>query len=233
MKKLLFICSLFIFINSFAQQYTLPAELVKEFINNPTSKTSFDMIIETKLGDDNFYETIIKYSDKEKSFKLRPLTYPNFEIKLKQAIKDIIESTKIDDSNFYTTKEPNKSTIDKTIPFVFAEIITYHNSEEEKPIVANIYLKNTAIPVYFSHTENKEDKTTILKKLKQITVEISFYGGFIEKIQVQGVIGENKTPLTFNNIYSIGISSTANIQELNSYKLFSDKKNSMLLLSMI
>ncbi len=224
MKKLLFICSLFIMTSSFAQQYTLPAELVKEFINNPTSKTSFDMIIETKLGDDNFYETIIKYSEKEKSFKLKPLTYPNFEIKLKQTIKDIIESTKIDDNNFYTTKEPDKSTIDKTIPFVFAEIITYHNSEEEKPLVANIYLKNTEIPVYFSHTENKEDKSTTLKKLKQITVEISFYGGFIEKIQVQGVIGEYKIPLTFNNIYSIGISSTNNIQQLNSYRLFSDEK---------
>lgn len=215
MKKLLFICSLFILTNSFAQQYTLPTQLVQAFMEDQNPKTGLDIIIETKLGDDNFYETIVKYSTNTESFKLRPLTYPNFEVKLKQAIKDVIESTKIDDVAL-KTKIPDNSVIDRTIPYVFTQIVTYHNSEEEKPIVATIHLKSPNIPVFYG----KNNKDTLLNTIEKVSVEISFYGGFIEKIQLQGSI--NGIPLTFNNKYSIGISSTKNIQQLNTYRLFSD-----------
>lgn len=214
MKKVLFICSIFILTNSFAQQYTLPTELVQTFMENQNPKTGLDIIVETKLGDDNFYETIIKYSNNTESFKLRPLTYPNFEVKLKQAIKDVIESTKIDDVAL-KTKIPDNTVIDRTIPYVFTQIVTYHNSEEEKPIVATIHLKSSDIPIYYGI-----EKDTLLNNIEKVSVEISFFGGFIEKIQLQGSI--NGTPLTFNNKYSIGISSTKNIQQLNTYRLFSD-----------
>lgn len=214
MKKLLFICSIFILTNSFAQQYTLPTELVQTFMEDQNPKTGLDIIIETKLGADNFYETIVKYSTNTESFKLRPLTYPNFEVKLKQAIKDVIESTKIDDVAL-TTKIPDNTIIDRTIPYVFTQIVTYHNSEEEKPIVATIHLKSLEIPFFYNNDDN-----TKINNLEKVSVEISFYGGFIEKIQLQGSI--NNIPLTFNNKYSIGISSTKNIRQLNIYSLFSD-----------
>jgi len=223
MKKLLFICSIFMLTNSFAQQYTLPTELVQTFLQDKNPETGLDIIVETKIGADNFYETIVKYSGNQKSFKLKPLTYPNFEVKLKQAIKNVIELTKVDGTGLVTIA-PDKEVIDKTVPYVFTQIVTYHNSEEEKPLVANIYLKNTEVPVYFSQKENGNDTVYTVNKLKEIAVEISFYGGFIEKIQVHGVIGDQKTPLTFNNIYSIGISSTKNIQNLDNNKLFSDEK---------
>jgi hypothetical protein len=214
MKKVLFICSIFILTNSFAQQYTLPTELVQTFMEDQNPKTGLDIIIETKLGADNFYETIVKYSTNTESFKLRPLTYPNFEVKLKQAIKDVIESTKVNDIAL-TTKIPDNIVIDRTIPYVFTQIVTYHNSEEEKPIVATIHLKSLEIPFFYNNDDN-----TKINKLEKVSVEISFYGGFIEKIQLQGSI--NDIPLTFNNKYSIGISSTKNIRQLNIYSLFSD-----------
>ena len=62
--------------------------------------------------------------------------------------------------------------------------------------------------------------TELPHTIEKVSVEISFYGGFIEKIQLQGSI--EGIPLTFNNKYSIGISSTKNIQQLNTYRLFSD-----------
>lgn len=214
MKTAFLICSLFFITCSVAQQYSLPTDLVLEFMKTKDPKTGLDIIIETKLGTDNFYETIVKYADNEESFKLRPLTYPNFEVKLKQAIKDVIEKTEID-GNALETVTPTDDIIDKTMPYVFTQIVTYHNSEEEKPIVATIYLKSTEIPVYYD-----DEEESIFKPLKKLTVEISFYGGFIEKMQLQGVIGD--TPITFNNKYSIGISSTKNIQQLDTYRLLSD-----------
>ncbi|WP_147677411.1 hypothetical protein [Algibacter pacificus] len=219
MKKVLFICSLLILTSSFAQQYTLPVDLVKTFMKD--KNTSLDMVIKTKLGDDNFYETIVESKDNTKSFKLRPLTYPNFEIKLKQAIKDVITTTEIDGEPL-ETEEPNPETISKNIRYVFAEIITYHNTEEAKPVVAKIYLKSSEIPIYYRKQKKlfEKAKDTFLNTIKKVSVEISFYGGFIEKIQLQGTI--NEVPLTFNNKYSIGISSTKNIQELDTYRLFSD-----------
>jgi hypothetical protein len=220
MKKILFICSLLILTNSFAQQYTLPTELVQSFMKDKNPKTGLDIIIETKLGADNFYETIVKYSTNTESFKLRPLTYPNFAVKLKQAIKDVIESTKINDKALIT-EVPSNAIIDKTVPYVFTQIVTYHNSEEEKPIVATIYLKSANIPIFYGNKNIFEkNKDTLLNTIEKVSVEISFYGGFIEKIQLQGSI--EGIPLTFNNKYSIGISSTKNIQQLNTYRLFSD-----------
>ena len=70
MKKILFICSLLILTNSFAQQYTLPTELVQSFMKDKNPKTGLDIIIETKLGADNFYETIVKYSTNTESIKI-------------------------------------------------------------------------------------------------------------------------------------------------------------------
>ncbi|QXP60049.1 hypothetical protein [Olleya sp. HaHaR_3_96] len=183
-------------------------------------KTGLDIIVETKLGDDNFYEIIVKYSTNTESFKLRPLTYLNFEVKLKQAIKDVIEATQIDEIGL-KTKIPNDNIIEKNIPYVFTQIVSYHNTEEEKPVVATIYLKSSDIPVFYGDNSLFEKtKDTLLNTIKKVSVEISFYGGFIEKIQLQGTIKD--IPLTFNNKYSIGISSTKNIQQLSGYRLFSD-----------
>ena len=70
--------------------------------------------------------------------------------KLKQAIKDVIESTKINDKALIT-EVPSNAIIDKTVPYVFTQIVTYHNSEEEKPIVATIYLKSANIPIFYGN----------------------------------------------------------------------------------
>ena len=237
MKLLLFICSFIFASNCFAQEYTLPTDLVKTFLAEEYPTVSLDMLIETKLGADNFYETIIKYSNKSESFKLKPLTYPNFEVKLKQAITDVISSTEVN-SEPLVARLPDPKVISQTVPKLFTRIVSFHNSEEARPQVANIYLRNQEIPIYYTHRDTAtrqtifvKRQTTFVNSLKKVKVELSFYGGFIEKIQVQGVTGSNNTPLTFNNIYSIGISSTKNIQQLNSYVLFSDEKYNVTSLS--
>ncbi len=166
MKRLIFICLVFVFTNTFAQQYTLPTELVQTFMVDQNPRTGLDIIVETKLGKDSFYETIVKYSGNSESFKLKPLTYPNFEVKLKQAIKDLIESTKIDDVAL-TTKVPDNKVIDSTIPYVFTQIVTYHNSEEERPIVATIFLKSSDIQVFYG-----KKKDTLLNTLEKASLEI-------------------------------------------------------------
>lgn len=214
MKNFLFILCVFVISNCFSQQYTLPTELVQTFLQDKNPSTGLDIIIETKFGTDKFYETIVKYSGNTESFKLKPLTYPNFEVKLKQAIKNVIKATKIDDVPLITTI-PDNGVIKRNIPSVFTQIVTFHNTAEEQPMVATIYLKSSSIPIFY-------EKNSPLINLINPTVEISFYGGFIEKIQLQGKI--NGIPLTFNNKYSMGISSTKNIGQLDTYTLFSDDK---------
>ena len=214
MRKLLFIYSLFICTCSFAQEYTLPTSLVKQYMKDSKPETGLDIIVETELGEDSFYKTTLKYAGKDESFKLNPLTYPSFEIKLKHTLKKIIESVEIENKSLETKEPEDQNIVDRDIRIMFAKIITYHNTEEAKPVVAKIYLKSTEIPVSFGNDKIEN------KKLKVNSVEISFFGGFIEKIQVHGEI--NKTPLAFNNLYSMGISSTKNIRQLNYYQIFSD-----------
>lgn len=204
-----------------AQEFTLPVQLVNEFLE-VGSKSGSDIIVETKLGGDDFYETVVKYANQTSIFKLKPLVYPSFKVKLKDAIQQVIQSAQSIDSTI-KTKTPNDQNVDSTLPMLFAQIVTYYNTEEERPVVANIYLKQD-IPVYTSILNNKKSEEIELKNLIDASVEISFYGGFIEKIQVHGVIGDDNTPIVFNNKYSIGVSSVKNIQQFNENKLYSDEK---------
>ncbi len=80
-----------------------------------------------------------------------------------------------------------------------------------------------------------------LGTLGNVKVELSFYDGFIEKIQVHGIISTKqsdgtvkKQSINFNNTYSIGISSNGNIKDLDTYNLYSnDKINVDLLIELI
>ncbi|MGH2664760.1 hypothetical protein [Flavobacterium sp.] len=212
MKKNLLFIFIFYAGSLFAQQYTLPAKLVDKFLAD--SLVSKDIIVETKLDKDDFYETKLIYHDKSISFKLKPMTYPNFEAKLKQAIYDVVKENNPDNLRLPETKE-----IQNDIALVFTQIVTYHNTEEMRPQVASIYLKDN-IPVYFG-VGNETDKTNATE-LSDVQVEISFFGGFIEKMQVNGKIGN--IPVSFNNKYSMGISSTKNIKQLNNYRLFTNEQ---------
>ncbi len=212
MKKILLLLSFFYSSFCFAQQYTLPATLVTRYLPDQSTESK-DIIVESKIGKDDFHEIILSYKGQNDSFKLKPLTFPNFKAKFKLALVTVLKANAID------PRTPEDSAIENDIAFVFTQIVTYNNSEEARPEVATIFLKDH-IPVYYD-SDNEIDQK-IKTELTDVQVEISFFGGFIEKIQVNGKVGA--TSLSFNNKYSIGISSTKNIGQLNDYRLFSNER---------
>lgn len=229
MKKILLILCFLSVSTSFGQQFTLPNSLCTKFIDVSKSKNT-DIVLTTTVDKNQLYETALTYKDSTVTFKLKPLTFPNFETKLKQAIIEVIKLNgvlKPEDSL------PKSELVRNDIALVFSQIVTYQNSEEERPQVARILLKDK-IKVYVKKKikEDKIDKNgkkeTIEKEIEEEisvledpNVEISFFGGFIEKIQVIGEIGSNK--IAFNNKYSIGISSNKNIKQLAENSLFSNE----------
>ncbi|MDY8136151.1 hypothetical protein [Aquimarina sp. 2201CG5-10] len=220
MKKLYTFFLLILSSSLFAQQYTLDFDLIDQY----TDSDKVNIIISANIDTDGFYivELSCECSDNE-SFKLKPLSFPNFQVKLEEKIKKIIRSVKDDQNEPLTIKtEQNRTLIENRTAQVFARIVTFFNTEEERPHVATIKLKNEEIPVYFNSNDDNIREIPLVDKLKDLSVEISFFGGFIEKIQVNGTFKEEE--YSFNNKYSIGISSTRNIQQLSEYSLYSNEK---------
>ncbi|EZH75754.1 hypothetical protein ATO12_02905 [Aquimarina atlantica] len=207
-------------ISVFAQKYTVDTDLIDQF----TDSDKIHIILSASIDADGFHtiELDCDCADAQ-TFKLKPLTYPNFEVRVKQAIKAIITSTKDNNDVPLVPKDvTNTDLVRNRITQLFARIVTFYNTEEERPQVATIKLKNEEIPVYYNTDVKSIRKIPLDDPLKNIEVEISFFGGFIEKIQVNGSIGEEN--YSFNNKYSIGISSTKNIQQLSDYVLYSNEK---------
>lgn len=207
-------------ISVFAQKYTVSDDLIDQY----TTDASVNVILSTTIDTDGFYAITLECDCADTQiFKLNPLTYPNFEDRMENAIKKIIEDTKDASGNALIPTTPtNTDLVGNRMAQLFARIVTYYNSEEERPLVATIKLKQEEIPVYYNDINDSITKIPLEDKLKDIVVEVSFFGGFIEKIQVNGEVGDDN--YSFNNEYSIGISSTKNVQQLASYKLFSNEK---------
>lgn len=221
MKKLLQLFLIFMVTPIFAQEYTLDAGLIDQY----TDRNEISIILSASIDTGGFYniELDCDCTDDVHIFKLKPFTYPNFEVRIKQAIKAIIRSTKDDNNNPLVPKTvANNDLVSNKITQLFARIVTYYNTDEERPLVATIKLKQEEIPVYYDSVVDSVRNIPLVHPLKNIEVEISFFGGFIEKIQVNGAI-ENEN-YSFNNKYSIGISSTTNIQQLSDYALYSNER---------
>lgn len=219
-KNILILVSCFFTLLSYSQSYVIPNELVNEFIGTDAANVKYsDAIIKSKVDADNFYEITLMYGGEEKSFKLKPLTFPYFSSKFKTVFSELIGTVKDNTAkkDYLVVKNPISKDVDKHIAFLFTEIVTYLNTEEERPEVATIHLKKN-IPVYYTN----KDSLKSIGELENVSVEISFYGGFIEKIQVNGSL--YKEPMSFNNKYSIGISSTRNISQLSGYRLFTNER---------
>lgn len=229
MKKLLLIGAIFLLSKAYSQEFILPDNLVDDFIQSRPANVGLNMTITTKLDNDNFYEIELKYYNKKESFKLRPLTYPVFETKFKNAIFNVINGAQVA-GNTLSAQLPSSSIVKEKVPLIFSRIVTFHNTEEERPEVATIYLKNEKIPLF---TTDDEFTDKVVEFLTEASVEISFYGGFIEKIQVKGKLEGSKTSIVLNNKYSIGISSTKNITQISDNKIFSNEKFSKEIISNI
>ncbi|WP_299601087.1 hypothetical protein [uncultured Aquimarina sp.] len=218
MKKLFTTLLLIITTTLFSQKYTLDADLIDQF----TDDDRVDIIVSASIDSDGFnvIEVSCECIPEEKSFRLRPLSFPNFKIKIIEKIKEIVTSMKDGYGSALTVKSSqDQNIIDNRIAQIFARIVTYYNTEEERPQVATIFLRNSKVPLYHKPSKFSSNLAPI-DSINIDAVEMSFYGGFIEKIQVKADFDEKK--IAFNNLYSIGISSDANIRELGRYRLYSD-----------
>jgi hypothetical protein len=223
MKKITTIILLLFFGNMFSQQFSLDNKLTRSFFADETKAPSLDVILVAKIDSDKVNEFTLNYQGNSKIFKLKPLTYSDFEAKLKFNLSELISSTKDknDTINLVTKTASEIKIPENSIAFLFTQIVSYYNTEEEKPQVATIYLKE-GINIYYNKELKKEEKHETIGTLENVSVEISFYGGFIEKIQVNGKINDEE--VSFNNKYSIGISSTKNISQLSDNRLYSNEK---------
>lgn len=233
MKKTLFVlCSIFMFHFSYCQDYIVSNDIIADFVKtNPQKIVYSDVLVNAKVDSENLYEITIDYSGIKKVFKLKPLTFPSFQTKFKSVFSELLtEVNEKKDGTSAVTKlalnTPINSSADNKIALLFSQIVTRYNTEEERPQIATLHLKND-INVYYYDPNNKPKNNNKTAQenvgvLLNPQVEISFYAGFIEKIQVNGTI--NGQEVSFNNKFSIGISATKNIRELSNNILYTNEQ---------
>lgn len=219
MKKILTLLFLITFSISYSQSFSvsLPNELIKvKELKADGTKSDYllleNYIVDAKIKENDFFEINIKDTKgNNETFDIKPLSFPLFKTKFTNAISKLIlvsESKNISNSSFS----------ELGISLLFARLVTYNNTESERPIVANITLQEE-IPVKFQKQEGYLTNTTDNKNeyLSNVKVELSFFEGFIEKIEVEGTLFETK--IRFTNLYSIGISSTNSIKNFVNHNL--------------
>ncbi|GLB52970.1 hypothetical protein NBRC110019_20100 [Neptunitalea chrysea] len=208
----------------YAQSYFVPTDLVKGSIDAPPNGTDFNsMLLTTSQDADGFYDFKLTYYNKDVSFKMKPLLYNSFKLKFKAALKTLIDSTKVDVGGTptpLTYKAADDSMVDKNVSVLFYQSVTYHNTEDGKLVAGTMSLISNEIPVFVKDSFSGISNNCI-GKLKDVKVGITFKNGYIQKVLVEGKIGELE--VKFKNVYSIGISSSANIKNLRRNKLFSKR----------
>lgn len=217
-------------------------------------------IIEAKKEDDSQYfkVEIISDNNKKESFKIYPLSLDMFIIKFKNTFLKVVDSAE------NITSDKNTVFNKLELSLLFAQLFTFQRTENERPVVANITLKNN-IPVMIPKFATKEiiDKISALRtankpagliltkqekkiqkkvnsnirKIKKtenelvevVTIddaklELTFYNGFIEKIELEAKVKNLK--IRFTNVHSVGISSSNGIKRfvenyINSFYTYS------------
>lgn len=191
----------------------------------------YSYVIEASKKETGYLEIILKSSKndaKNETFSLKPLSLDLFVPKFKIHYKNLIQNS---ENTTFKEEEFNES----YISILFARLVSFERTEEQRPIVANISLKDN-IPVvitYFVKDENESDgdseirnvcgEKTKFKKHKHVAeinnpkVELTFYNGFIEKVELETKV--YGTPVRFSNLFSIGISSSKGIRKFTNHKL--------------
>lgn len=215
---------------SFSQEFqiSIPSEInkAKDLAGQNVSITG-NYIISVNQQSTGFYKFTLK-DDNENSevFDIKPLTYPLFEAKFSSAFSRLIKVSEDKDISSNSIVLESGS-----LPFtkIFAQIISYYNTTNERPVVAEIKLKENLKVYNWKDCSNKKDVEFSNKYLRNVKIEMSFYQGYIEKIEVSGDFDGNK--VRFTNKYSIGISSKLNIEQLNYNRLYSFTKFKKIILN--
>jgi hypothetical protein len=200
---------------------SLPSEIQNnaQIINPDNSRASHtlqDYIIDARIKDDGFFEITIKdMQGKNEKFDLKPLAFPIFKTKFINSLKKIVSESEGKTLSTSSVSELGVSTL-------FARLVTYNNTESERPTVAKITLRDD-IPVKFKNSNDFVlNSSNVQEYLTDVKVELSFYEGFIEKIEVEGKFFNEK--VRFSNLYSIGISSSQGIRDFFKHNLESFQK---------
>lgn len=138
MKKVTIILLLLFFSNLFAQKFSVDSDLTKSFMEDPEKTSSLDVLLNSAITSDRLYEFTLTFQEDTQIFKMKQLTYAEFEAKLKFNLSQLIartnDNTASDPPKQLAVKNSSKLTTPKnSIILLFTQIVSYYNTEEERP----------------------------------------------------------------------------------------------------
>ncbi|MEP5253794.1 MAG: hypothetical protein ABJQ39_01965 [Winogradskyella arenosi] len=218
MKTKLLIITLLFFITSNAQKFSqsINPKIFKNLKHNDKSgkeaniEFTHDYIIEVSITDYKYYQVdLISSNDQTESFTLYPLSLDLFETKFKNHFSKLVlkaEGENVTSDSGYDLLQ---------ISTLFARLVTAERTEEDKPIVAKIKLRKN-IPFVL---KDKDDNLVLTDIVSDCKLELTFYNGFIEKVELEGIVKERR--VRFTNTHSIGISSSNGIKRFDEHTILS------------
>ena len=186
---LLFIFLGFIAGHTTAQKWTIPTDIVKMYIADDklSEVDNLDLTIAVEETNEGFYKFTVSYADSSpQHFQLKPLDPESFKNKVKLAFEKVFGKI---------GKKPTQQEdiINKYLSELFTNIAVYLRTDEETPQVATVSLRNSVVNTYYDFS--KDSVKYLISSLNITNVNLTFYNGFIEKVQVLGSIQlkDNKT----------------------------------------
>lgn len=179
-----------------------------------------DALVLKAFQDENGFTHIVVNNGIEdlEEILLKPFSYELFKAKVRFNILSTLEQNAAVPEDFI------KTDLDAVLLGLYSEINSYFNTVNERPEAATVNLKSRvrvyADLQYKDDNDSKKTKSfgTLIGELKNCEVVMTFYAGFIEKIEVHAELYGNAIQLS--NKYSIGVSSERNVQSFNTIKLF-------------
>ncbi|WP_298497678.1 hypothetical protein [uncultured Algibacter sp.] len=230
MKKLaiLFILMFPIIINAQTFSASLSDKILRSYEDNAGKSVKpaikFSYVIEANKKETDYIEITLKSSNDDVTdevFSLKPLSIDLFKPKFQLHYSKIVKASE------GIQAMQNLDYNDALISILFAKLISFERTEDERPVVANItLLDNIPIKVYYANNsggnanincKSKKDSPYKVKFLEEARLELTFYSGFIEKVELAGKLMDN--PVRFSNLFSIGISSSDGIRKFSNHSL--------------
>ncbi|RYH74081.1 hypothetical protein EVU94_08805 [Flavobacteriaceae bacterium 144Ye] len=204
-------------INSFSQEFNKPLIDTNLKLSKNDVQIPDDLILKVYQDENGFTHVVVNNGVEDiEEILLKPFSFDLFKTKMKvNILNNLVQKSAVSAS--FIDEGMNEALIN-----LYSEINSYFNTVNERPEVAKVKLKSERINVYANLEHEKEGKPKKIRLLigKLINPEIvmTFYSGFIEKIEVHGELNGNEIKLS--NKYSIGVSSESNVKSFNEIRLF-------------
>ncbi len=227
---ILFFLMFSFYVNAQTFSSSLSNQIIKTYKDSSGASISgtpvlqFHYVIEANKKETGYLEVTIKSSKDGVSnevFSLKPLSIDLFKPKFQLHFNNSVKAS--EDGNVKGIEKYNEA----QISILFARLIIFERTEDERPVVANItLLENIPVKIYYKENgdedvnadcKRKKDSPYKIKFLEDSRLELTFYSGFIEKVELAGkLMGK---PVRFSNLFSIGISSSDGIRKFSNHKL--------------